>query len=284
MLLFCLLLSGVSQAKEDVVAVLSSELQPYVVALQEFQNSFGKNVTTLHLAQQPFVLQGHPQVAVAFGGKAALQHYPEETTLVYCMAPGTYLMPTDYKNVVIQVSMMPKPASVLFKIKALQPSIKHLAVLWSSPSFGSYVTLLQKIGKGAGIEILGARLEKPEGLPDRLREWEGQADALLVTADPTLISDQNTIVIAQFAWANHTPFYAAIQGMADKGAAASFSVSFSDIGRASSQAAKAALSRKFVEPIFYADESETTINVSAAAKAGLTIDPSTLRHHEKVIP
>jgi len=280
----CLMWPASGYAKENVVAVLSSELQPYQDALQGFQQSYGGPVDTVHLATQPPGVRGQPQVIVAIGGKAALQRYPETSIVIYCMAPGAYLAPADFRNTIIQVSMMPKPERLLQSIQEIQPKIERLAVLWNSLAYGGYIDDLRKAGHDHGVEILADRLEKPGVLPDRLRGWQGRADAILMTADPILINNENLVLITQYSWSNHMPFYAAAGGLTEKGAAAAFSVEYTDIGRAAGAAAQKAMSGAARPTVVYGEPLRMEINVGAARKAGLSLAPAVLQQAKKVIP
>ena len=64
--------SGRTQAQTAAV-VMSSDLPPYLEALAEFQSSFNRPIHRLDAGD---AIPDGVQVAVAIGGKAALQPYP----------------------------------------------------------------------------------------------------------------------------------------------------------------------------------------------------------------
>jgi len=221
---------------------------------------------------------------VAIGGKAAMQSYSDDSALVYCMSPGTYLKPSDHGGVTVQISMMPRPSTVIGKMKEFQPNLDHVAVLWSSLSYASYLDDLRKVGTAQGILILGDRLPNVEALPDRLRSWKGHAHALLMTSDPLLINDENLVIMRQFSWSNQLPLYCAIGGLANKGATASFSVGYHDIGATTAEVVKQLLDGKSVDPITYSDKIVTEVDLGAAAKTGIALKKDLINNASKVIP
>src|SRR4051812_22084744 len=94
-------------ARNDTLAVLSSDMGPYAQALLGFQEELGQTVTLIRLTDEPPRIQGQPRIVVAFGGKAVRQKYPDSSVLIYCMAPGTQVGLSDHQGVSVEVSMMP---------------------------------------------------------------------------------------------------------------------------------------------------------------------------------
>jgi hypothetical protein len=283
----CLLLSGLrlnAQAKDTLVAVLSSDIGPYQEAFAGFQTTLGQPVETIHMAKESAKVRGEPQIVITFGGKAALQSYPDSSVLLYCMAPGTYIRPGDRQGPSIQVSMMPKASIILRRIKAIQPSAKRIAILWISPANEVYVTDLRKAGKELGIDIDVQKLSRPEDLPNRLRSLQGQTDALWVPPDPLLVNDENLVLLEQFSTSARIPFYSPIAGLTEKGAVATLSSNYGEIGRSAALAVQSILAGSRVPAEVYPEKIEVVINLQAAQKAGLSIDKAVLDQAQKVVP
>ena len=278
-------LSSISEAKDDVLAVLSSEMGPYQEAFSGFQEAFGQSVEVKHLAAGPLRFRGQPRLVVTFGGKAAVQKYPEGSILIYCMAPGTFVSLSDHPGVSVDVSMMPKPGDMLHKLKEMQPAMKRLGVLWLSPSFEVYAQGLRRASGSESVDILAEKLAKADGLPDRLRSLQGHVDALWLPPDPLLLANTaNIVIIAQFSFANHIPLYSAVPGLTEQGAVASLSSSYREIGHAAGRAALEALSGRPLPLEVYPETSDAIVNPQAAAKSGITLPQSVLDHAQKVQP
>jgi putative tryptophan/tyrosine transport system substrate-binding protein len=282
---FFLTAPAVGHAKEEVLAVLSSDMGPYQEAFAGFQEIFGEPVEVKYLTSAPLHFRGQPRLVITFGGKAALQKYPEGSVLIYCMAPGTFVSLGDHAGVSVDVSMMPKPGDMLQKLKEMQPSLKRLGVLWLSPSFEVYAKELHRAAAAESVELLAEKLEGADGLPNRLRSFQGRVDALWLPPDPLLLANSaNIVVMAQFSWANHIPLYTAVPGLAEQGAVASLSSTYREIGHAAGRAARMALEGKSLPAEVYPETSEATINPQAAAKAGIDLPKSVLDNAQKVQP
>lgn len=270
---FLLVLANASPvfARNDTVAVLSSELAPYTEALAGFQEELGKPVVPIRLSEGPPSIQGQPRVIVAFGGKAVRQKYPDSSILIYCMAPGTQVGLNDHNGISVEVSMMPEPELLLSKLKEIQPGLKRLAMLWSSPAFEAYAHEASQVGPRMGLKIEADRIDKPDELPGRLRELKDKVDALWLPPDPLLVNNGDIVIMTQFAWSNHVPLYSAVSGLTDKGAVASLSSTYREFGRAAGRAARKALAGDSLPNVFYPSQITLTINRPSGAKAGLEI-------------
>jgi len=115
-----------------VTVVLSSDLGPYGEAYAGFIEAFGQPDRQVNLKKDQFQLSVNTRLVVAFGGKAALQAYPDDVTLVYCLAPGVYLAPEKRRGRSVKVAMMPSALAMLTHLKRLQPDLRRLGVFWSS--------------------------------------------------------------------------------------------------------------------------------------------------------
>jgi putative tryptophan/tyrosine transport system substrate-binding protein len=262
------------RAASDTVAVLSSDLAPYTEALAGFQAELAKPVDVIRLTEGPPRLKGQPRVIVAFGGKAVRQKYPDGSILIYCMAPGTQVTINDHRGPTAEISMMPEPKLLLSRLKSIQPSLKRLAMLWSSPAFEAYARQASREGPRMGIEIEAERVGKTEDLPDRLRKLKDRADALWLPPDPLLINPSAVVVMTQFGWSNHVPLFTAVAGLTEQGAVASVSSTYRELGRSAAVAARKALDGETLASEYYPSEIMLMINRQSAAKSGMEIPSS----------
>lgn len=276
-------LGGTAARADEVVVVMSSKLDAYQQALEGFQEAFGGAVPAMGVAD-PLRLPNDVRIVVAFGGKAAQAKYPKNIALVYCMAPAIKLEQSGRFGPSVQIQMLPRADAVLLRFKDIQPTMKRLAVLWASDSLEEYAEGLREASAAAGIKIFSERLDGPDEIPERLRAINGKVDALWLSPDPLLVNAQTFSVIKEFSWSNNIPFYAPTAALTEKGAAASISSSYREIGRAAAQAVRRLLSGTSAGSTIYPEKADVTVNLSAAARSGLRIENEAARRADRVIP
>lgn len=274
-------LLATASAAQDVVAVLGADLRPYHEAYERFQEKLGRPVPVLPAGA---AIPGSVKVVVAFGGKAAVQSYPERVALVYGVAPGLEVGPETHDGVTVQIPMQPAASVLLENLRAVQPKLKRLAVLWASDAFEADVAELGKAGEAAGIEIVSERVDGAGALPSALRRLGGRADAVWLTADPLLINAENFETVRQFSRANAIPFYAPTEGLAEHGAVASVSVSYADIGRAAAAVVARLLAGETPPAKVRVGGASLAVNLAAAKDIGVAVPDETVRRAAKVFP
>ena len=217
-------------AAQEVVVVLSSELDPYLQAYEGFKESFGPSVPVVSLSAGRPRIGLNTRVVVAFGGKTALEKYPSEVALIYCMSPGTDLSGLERKGATVRVNMLPRGRDVVGKLKEIQPLMKRLVVFWVLDVTESYLQSVMQVEDDLKVEIVAERLDHADDLPDKLRALMGKnADALWLPPDPLLINPHSFSVIKEFSWANDMPLYVPTAGFVEAGAVDAVSVSFRHI-------------------------------------------------------
>lgn len=274
---------GVGLAQE-VMAILNSDVGPYREALEGFREGLGQTFSSVKLTGESPKITPEVRVIVAFGGKAAQLHYPDRVVLIYCLAPGTRLGIKDRRGLSIEVKMLPQATKILSKLKEIQPDLKRLAVLWSSKSEEEEQQEMLKASPLLGIEIISERLNNAEELPQHLRALYGKADGFFMLPDPILINARNLLLLKDFSWSNHIPFYVPTAGLVDQGAVASVSSSFREIGRVTGLAARNAVNGLPLQEIVYPEKVDITLNTKAAGNVGLQIPREIVQKADKVLP
>jgi hypothetical protein len=268
----------------DIVAVLSSDLAPYREALESFQKTLDHPITVFNLEKESPRITPQHRIVVAFGGKAAQWSYPDSVVLIYCLAPGTKLSLRERAGPSIEIQMLSPAASILSKMKLIQPALKRLAVFWSSLSLKDYFDQIKVESASFNIEVLSEKLDNPIHLPDRLRALHGKTDALWLLPDPPLMNTKSFLILKEFSWSNRLPLYVPTAGFVEKGALASISSSFKEIGRTAALAARQALSGKLMDSVLYPEKTEITFSTRALSQAGLEVPQQLLQEAEKVLP
>ncbi|MDP6040941.1 MAG: ABC transporter substrate binding protein [Candidatus Latescibacteria bacterium] len=258
-----------------MTVVLSSDLGPYVEAYKGFQDAFGAPVRQINLKTDIFDPSNISDVVVAFGGKAALETYPDDTVVIYCLAPGVQLKVEGQQTV--KIPMLPSAADVLNRLKILQPNLRRLATIWASDAQADYLQELAIFAKQVDIVLISERISDSDDLPGRLRKvlQEG-VDGVWLPPDPALINARSFSVFREFSWSNNVPLYVPTAGLVDKGAVAAVSSGFWDIGRTAGEVAKRALQDNLNASVIYPLKVELRVNLDAADQAGLELNQEDL--------
>ena len=289
-LVFLLVIVGWGQISlahaDDVIAVLSSESPAYQEALAGFQEGYGRPVPIFTLSKEDIPSKVSAKVIVAFGSKAAAHPYPQSAALIYCLSPSVFVGPEQHSGPRIRVYVAPRPEVLLSRLKEIQPNLKRLAVfdILSSPPAVNYFRELQRLARTKNIEVRLEYLTRVEELPDRLRSLTGKMDAVWLPPDPLLITPGAFAIVREFSHSNNVPLYVPIDSLVDKGATACIGSSFREMGRTAGRlAAKAVAGNLESVEAVYPDQTDLTLNLTAAAQSGLAISPEVVRKADRVV-
>lgn len=286
LLLIGALLCAPSWARgQQVVAVLSSELKPYVEAYEAFREELGHAVPVVSLSAGEPKISDTTRVVVAFGSRAAKQRYAEQSVLIYCMAPGTAPETVRNRGRAIRISMLPHVDVLIAGLRQVQPDLRRLAVFWQMAGYGGYVDELRGAAGQHGIDIVGRHLQDATMLPASLRALiDAGANGIWLPPDPLLIDAQTFAVLRDFSQANSMPLYAPTAGFVTEGAVASVAVSYAQVGREAAVLTGRVLSGEALPAEVFPQTSELTLNLQAAAASGITVPEEVVRNARLVSP
>lgn len=284
LLLAALLSEAAGSARgQEAAVVLSAQTRPYQEALEGFREAFGTAAASFALPEAPR-FAAETRVVVTFGGKALRSRLPGRATLIYALAPGSVVGPQEHEGPRVGVAMVPDPAFLLSRLKALQPGLRRLAVLWSSEAYAPYLRGLEEAARPLGLEITPSRVKTPGELPKSLRGLLGRADALWLPPDPLLLNAENFTALRDFSRANRLPLYAPTESLLELGGAAAVSIGFREMGRAAGLAARKAAAGEAVEGVVVPARAETVVAQGEAARSGLSLSPAELGKADRLLP
>ena len=281
-----LLASGPEALGAQIAVILSSNSPAYEDALLGFQESYGKPVDVFNLSKGKPAIAASTHIIVAFGGKAASYSYPPNTTLIYSLAPSLFVDEDQHPGPRIRIYMAPKPDILMERLKTIQPTLKRLAVFWISTNLtgNNYIETLRNAAAAKGVTLREEHLTRVDEAPARLRALIGQADAMWLAPDPTLVTPTTFSAAKEFSRSNKIPLYAPINSLVDMGAVASVAASFKELGRAAGQAAARISADGAVTQNIYPDTFETHINLTAAAASGLIVPDAAVKNADRGLP
>jgi hypothetical protein len=277
--------AGGAKRPDEVTAILSSGLEPYLEAFRGFEEGMGRTVPHRILPDGGGVRHPGPRVVVTFGGKAAVAGYPDGVAHVYCLAPGTQLEGGGRTSPTTRVYMIPRPAAVLGDLRGIQPELERLTVLYSLPGFDRYIEEMRTAARSYGMQIRRVRVADPADLPDRLRDLaKSGSDAIWLPPDPLLITPDRFTALRAFSASQRIPLFVSSEGLVEEGAVAAVSCSYRAIGIAAARATRAVLDGRLPKSEVYPEASETTLNLAAARQCGLIVPPDAVRLAARVLP
>jgi ABC-type uncharacterized transport system substrate-binding protein len=265
----------------SIVAVISSDLGPYKEALKGLQETLGEvQVFNLQTDANPSI--GNPKVIVALGGQAALKDYPASAALVYGMVPDNSIKP-KHDGDMVRIDMMPRAASLVSKVKEINPGAGRLAVFQVSDHHAGYVKEVKAAAAEVGMKVVVETIEGLTDLPAKLRAIKGEVDAMWIAPDPILVNPQTFAVMREFGFFNKICLIVPVSALVEKGAVASVAASFKDMGKAAGRAAKALAAGETSAEVVYPDRTEVALNKVSASKSGLTLPAGLLKSADKVV-
>jgi ABC-type uncharacterized transport system substrate-binding protein len=180
--------------------------------------------------------------------------------------------------------MAPRPQVLLSKLKEIHPGLRKLAVFWTSWSIERYCESMREAAAGLGIKLLVSQVKAAENLPEELRGLPEIPDAIWLPPDPALVTPSNFVTLKEFSTANNIAFYAPTDGLVEKGALASVSIAFREMGRAAAKAAALLLEGKSPDNPIYPEKIGITLNMSAAKDIGFVFRKEMVSSADKVLP
>ena len=164
-------------------------------------------------------------------------------------------------------------------IRAIQPDIKSLGIIYNSSEINSVIQAkkLNEICQPLGISVKELTVNSINDIQQVAESFAGQVDAIYVPTDNVVASAIPTLM--SVANANKIPVYGAEVGHVKNGVLASVSISYYDIGyQAGEMAADILEGKKTVKdiPVESASKSKLYINQEEMKTLGITIPPSVL--------
>lgn len=255
--------AGAQPPVETPTALMSSDSGHYRQALEGFTEAWGSSVPVVY-AGSP--VPAGPWAFVAIGSKAAARRWPREAVVVACLAPSAT---SAADGTLTRVSLLPDPDVLVRRLIALMPKLHVLRILWSSESSRADAEALAAAGERVGVVVFSDRVDPPSSLPERLRGFQDQVDALWLMPDPSLVDAANFAILREYAAAQKLPFLGPTEGLAERGATATIAVTFRDMGRAAALALRARLEGRPRPAIVRVSRVTVTVNSAAARAAGL---------------
>ncbi|MDH5253872.1 MAG: ABC transporter substrate-binding protein [Nitrospira sp.] len=295
------LLAGLSVAlsvaplnAHEVAIMKSANIAPYNQAISGFKSSMPSETTFVE-----YDLKGDPDagrkyaskirasgadLVLAVGSKAAIAARLEilDIPIVYSMV----LHPAKYDlrapNIAGVSSSIPI-GQQLSHLRALMPNLKRIGYLYDpdkTPPFSNDAT---NQARQLGITFIDRQVRTEEQVPTALRELLSEVDALWLTSDSTVLTQESFSFLLSAAFERRVPVIGFDPEFVRKGALISFWVDSTDVGRGAAHLAQTILagspvsSSKALLP-----KQRMSLNRGTAEYLGIAIPPSVLSLADEV--
>lgn len=178
------------------------------------------------------VMADPPAAIVAVGPKAAnaAKAGAGDVPVVYCMVPRLESYRLDGPTSA-GVRLERGYRAQLGALKALLPKASRVAVLYDPARSTQTIRLARAAASDNGLELVAVELTKPADAAAALARVSGQADALWMISDPTVLNVTTVEAMVTFAEREKLPFLALDARFVERGALLAFAVDYARIGR-----------------------------------------------------
>ena len=272
----------------DVVIVKTKKFPLYDQAVEGFQERF-KGSTALLVMEGDYadtqalltaISSEKPKVILAIGLKAAklLKAEIQNIPIVFCMAINSSQIKAFSASNVTGVDLEPSPADQLKAFRTALPGIKRIGIIYDPKRSQDFIDSLEKATRGQGIGLMARAVSERKEVPGALGEVIGQAQALWLIRDATVMSKEffNHTLIIQFE--KKIALLAYSEQFVHKGALASYAASYKGQGKKAAEMVQSILQGTPPSSLpMQTPEGRLSLNINSAEKAGFQIPPSVMK-------
>jgi putative ABC transport system substrate-binding protein len=278
----------------EVAILKSANIAPYNQAISGFKSSMPNDTVFVEYdlkgdaeAGRKYAGKIRASVAdlvLAVGSKAAIAARLElfDIPIIYSMV----LHPSKYDlkapNIAGVSSTIPI-GQQLSHLRTVLPNLKRIGYLYDpdkTPPFSSDAT---NQARQLGITFIDRQVRTEEQVPTALRELLPEVDALWLTSDSTVLTEESFSFLLSAAFERHVPVIGFDPEFVRKGALMSFWIDSADVGREAAHLAHTILAGSPVPASkTFLPKHRMALNQGTADYLGITIPPSVLSLADEV--
>ncbi|HEY9636139.1 MAG TPA: ABC transporter substrate-binding protein [Coleofasciculaceae cyanobacterium] len=256
----------------------------------EWQSAQGQPATATQIASQFVGKKPDVMVAISTPSAQAVVSATRDIPVVFTAVTdplGAKLVPNMNKpgGLVTGVQAIAPIGKHLDLISKIIPKAKRIGVLYNAgePNAVTLVNLLKREAPVRGINLVEATVVSSGEVATAARSLVGKADVIYVPTDNTVVSALESVI--QVGRENKLPVFSGDNDSVARGAIASLSYNYFDVGRQTGQVVVRILNKEkpgdiAVEP---AKKLELHVNPKSAEAMGVKIPESVLKDAAKVI-
>ncbi len=278
----------------EVAILKSANIAPYNQAVSGFKSSMPSETTFVEYDLKGDTEAGRKyagkirassaDLVLAVGSKAAIAARLElfDIPIIYSMVlhPAKYDLKAP--NITGVASTLPI-GQQLSPLRAVLPNLKRIGYLYDpdkTPPFSSDTT---NQARQLGITFIERQVRTEEQVPTALRELLSEVDALWLTSDSTVLTEESFSFLLSAAFERQVPVIGFDPEFVRKGALMSFWIDSADIGGGAAHLAQSILAGTSVPSSkMFLPKHRMALNQGTADYLGIIIPPSILSLAEEV--
>lgn len=278
----------------EVAILKSANIAPYNQAINGFKSSMPNDTVFVEYdlkgdaeAGRKFagkIRASGADLVLAVGSKATIAARLElfDIPIIYSMVlhPAKYDLKAP--NIAGVSSIIPI-GQQLTLLRTVLPNLKRIGYLYDpdkTPPFSSEAT---NQARQLGIIFIDRQVRTEEQVPTALRELLPEVDALWLTSDSTVLTEESFSFLLSAAFERHVPVIGFDPEFVRKGALISFWIDSGDVGRGAAQLAQSILAGSPVSSSkTFLPKHRMALNQGTADYLGITIPPSMLSLADEV--
>jgi putative ABC transport system substrate-binding protein len=220
--------------------------------------------------------QDKPALIVAIGTLAAKMAKEIITGIpvVFAMVPNHEqhgLAADNLTGIALNIPLRQQLAT----LKILAPNTKNVGVMYNPRFSKAIVEAALRVAKEQGLNIVSAKIDSPDEVPDATRAFLGTIDALWMVPDQAVMNSETFKHLLKFTFKNKVPFFSIAHKLVETGALVSLSPNFAAIGAQAGRLAlkvlKENVSPKLI-PVADPEGLDIAVNLTTAKRIGVECD------------
>lgn len=276
---FCfLLIQGIAEAGQEVIAVQAHNVKPYSDALKGFKSVCNCDIKSLFISEMKekdllkTIRSSNADLVLAIGNEALRRVKDVEgVPILYMMVLNPQLIIPDKENVT-GVGMNVSPETQLSILQQALPGMKRVGILYDPAKTGHFVKKAKAAAAERGMTLIAKEVHSPKDFPGLLRNMKGEIDAFWMLPDVTAVTPETTEFLLLFSIENRVPVLTFSDKYLEMGALMSVEIDPVNVGRQAGEMALKMLSGAAARDLREMDAPKAviSINLTAAGKLGVS--------------
>lgn len=198
-----------------------------------------------------------------------------ETPIVFALVPSPEKWGLVGADNVTGVALNIPMRQQLATLKILAPNTKNVGVMYNPRTSNKLVAQATEAAKIEGINIVSAKIDSPDEVPDATRAFLGTIDALWMVPDQTVMNTESFKHLLKFTFKNKVPFFSVAHRLVETGALVSLSPDYAAIGAQAGKVVQRLLQEKVSPktiPIADPEGLDIAVNLTTAKRIGVECD------------
>lgn len=198
-----------------------------------------------------------------------------ETPMVFALVPSPEKWGLVGADSATGIALNIPMRQQLATLKILAPNTKNVGVMYNPRTSNSLVAQALEAAKLEGLNIVSAKIDSPDEVPDATRAFLGTVDALWMVPDQTVMNTESFKHLLKFTFKNKVPFFSVAHQLVATGALVSLSPDYAAIGAQAGKVVQRLLNEKISPksiPISDPEGLDIAVNLTTAKRIGVECD------------